>query len=226
VFRPLPDVTQYAKPEDPRPDAEVIRLAPLPDPRPLRVLDFDIENRPLSYWYQGNCTAEVTAIAWQWIGDPEDRVFCNVLTPDPESALVMLTNFWAAYTAADMVTGHYIRRHDLGIVQAALIENQAQMLKVDGTARRLGRKLTSDTRLDLVKFQDIAKSQEALAGMLGIRSPKEQMTQSDWREANRLTDRGIAETYRRVVGDVRQHVELRAALLDRELLNGPKVWRP
>jgi hypothetical protein len=34
--------------------------------RPRRVLDFDIENRPLTYLGSDFTTAEVTAIAWAW----------------------------------------------------------------------------------------------------------------------------------------------------------------
>jgi hypothetical protein len=33
-------------------------------------------------------------------------------------------------------------------------------------------------------------------------------------------------TRSRVVADIEQHVQLRAALLDRGLLKAPKVWRP
>ena len=36
--------------------------------RPLRALVVDIENRPLSYWYD-RPTAEVTVIAYKWLGD-------------------------------------------------------------------------------------------------------------------------------------------------------------
>jgi hypothetical protein len=129
----------------------------------------------------------------------------------------MLEAFSAAYAEADLVTGHYIRRHDLPIIQAALVELELPLL---------GAKLSSDTRLDLVKFSDIAKSQEALGAMLGLEAPKVGMTQSDWREANRLTRRGIDKTRERVIGDVVQHAELREALLGRGLLRAPRHWRP
>src|SRR5688572_19943992 len=73
--------------------------------RPMRVLDFDIENRPLSYLGSDFTTAEVTAIAWAWCDRPED-VTCVLLGEmDP---IAMLQQFVAAYTQADMVTGHYI----------------------------------------------------------------------------------------------------------------------
>lgn len=220
MLRPLSNVTRPR----PRPAAgpePVVETAGLPALKPVeakaaaRVLDFDIENRPLSYWYDGRCTAEVTAIAWQFVGESEPAV--ATLTLDEWSGREMLEAFAEAYAAADLVTGHYIRRHDLPILNGAMIEHGLPML---------GSKLTSDTRLDLVKFADLAKSQAALGAMLELEHPKEGMSQSDWREANRLTDAGIEQTRRRVVGDVLQHVELRAALLGRGLLGPPRVWRP
>src|SRR5688500_2637553 len=73
--------------------------------RPMRVLDFDIENRPLSYLGSDFTTSEVTAIAWAWCDRPED-VSCVLLGEvEPVS---MLQQFVAAYNSADMVTGHYI----------------------------------------------------------------------------------------------------------------------
>jgi hypothetical protein len=217
MLRPLPRVTHHPRPATAAPadSAELPALRSLPEPSAMRVLDFDIENRPLSYWYDGKCTAEVTAIAWQFIGEPGDPT-CYLLGLDPDSSGHMLEAFVEAYNAADMVTGHYIRKHDLPIVNGALIEHGLPTL---------GPKLTSDTRLDLIRFGELAKSQAALGAMLGLAAPKEGMTQTDWRQANRLTPGGLEQTHRRVVGDVRQHIELRAALLGRELLGPPRMWR-
>lgn len=186
--------------------------------RPLKILDFDIENRPLSYWYDGNPTAEVTAIAWSWID--EDVIAVEALEPPPlhdYSMTYMLARFRHAYDEADVVTGHYIKKHDLPIVNAALIENALPPLTA---------KLASDTKLDLVKRGSISVSQESLSDLLHLDAPKESMSQAQWREANRLTPNGIAETKRRVVGDVRQHKQMRAALIREELLKTPTMWTP
>src|SRR5690348_6111993 len=72
--------------------------------RPLRVLDFDIENRPLSYLGSDFTTAEVTAISWAWTDRPDD-VTVYLLGEDELRAI--LTRFVTAYEQADMVTGHY-----------------------------------------------------------------------------------------------------------------------
>lgn len=181
--------------------------------RPLKILDFDIENRPLSYWKQDRPTAEITSIAYGWTDTPED-IECWLLGKD--DPVRMLREFYKVYNEADMVVGHYIRGHDLKIVNAAMVENGLPVL---------GPKLTQDTYLDLVKWADLPKSQENLIAIMGIEGGKYHMTQADWREANRLTPEGIAKTKERVVSDVFQNMKLREVLLERKLLTPPKVWK-
>lgn len=183
--------------------------------RRLRILDFDIENRPLSYLGSDFTTAEITAIAASWVG--EDEVDCYVLTKRKGSGRRMLAWFRRLYDQADIVTGHYIRKHDLPIINGALMEHGLPVL---------GQKMTSDTKLDLVKRSDISVSQESLAAIYGVAEPKEHMGQAQWREANRLTPEGIAETRRRVIGDVVQHKALRAALVEAGALGPPRLWVP
>jgi hypothetical protein len=181
----------------------------------LRILDFDIENRPLSYWIPDRPTAEVTAIAWSWIGS--SAVHCALLKPDESSMHEMLSDFREVYDQADIVTGHYIRRHDLPILNGAMVENG--LLPLDT-------KLTSDTKLDLINWKDLPQSQEYLSSMYGLSRPKHHMSQHEWREANRLTEAGIRATYERVTKDVRQHKQLRAHLVEAEALGPPQLWRP
>ena len=189
--------------------------------RKLAILDFDIENRPLSYWYDGMATAEITAIAWSWCDS--DEIYVVQLGVDQwgdatiESAVRMLNQFRDAYDRADVVTGHYIRRHDLPILNSSYLEYGYDPLP---------EKMVSDTKLDLRKRNGLSVSQEALGAMLGLDAPKIQMTQSDWREANRRTPEGIEKERERVTGDVRQHKEMRAALVEMNWLGPPKLWRP
>jgi len=182
----------------------------------LRRLDFDIEARPLG-WLGGDWVhKEVTAIGWCWMdGDSTPEV--ALLTKDHRSAKTMLRRFYKVYNEADMVVGHYIRGYDLGTLQAEYIELGLPTL---------GRKLTHDTKNDLLKHQGISKSQENLSAMLGIAAPKVQMNVPKWREANRLTEAGLRLTKERVVGDVVQNMALHAELVKRGLLDVPKVWTP
>lgn len=184
--------------------------------RPLKRLNFDIEARPLGWLGGGWVHQEVTAIGWCWMdGNSEPEV--ATLTKRANSAKTMLRRFWEVYTEADMVVGHYIRGYDLPTLQAEYIELGLPLL---------GSKLTHDTYSDLVKHKGISKSQETMSAMLGLQAPKVQMNVSKWREANRLTNAGIQLTIERVVGDVRQNMELHAALMERKLLGPPKLWTP
>lgn len=184
--------------------------------RRLRILDFDIENRPLSYLGQDFTTAEITAIASCWIGEHPASMLVTLLGRD-EPAL-MLRSFVRRYNAADIVTGHYIRRHDLPKINGALLELGMEPLE---------EKLTVDTKLDLLAHGAvISASQENLAETLGLRAPKVHMNTPRWRAANRLTPAGLALTAKRVAGDVRQHMQLYRRLVALGLLRQPSTWRP
>lgn len=180
----------------------------------IKILDFDIENRPLSYWIPDQPTAEVTAIAWCWVNDVLD---VQVRLLGRSSLEAMLMDFYNSYCEADMVTGHYIRKHDLPLINGALMELGLPQLPP---------KLTCDTKLDMVRKLAIPATQEYLSEILDVPMDKVHMTQGMWREANRLTPEGISQTQRRVVGDVVQHIMLRQKMLDAGMLSAPKVWRP
>lgn len=204
--------------------------------RPLRILDFDIENRPLSYWVPDMPTAEITAIASCWADDPSSLQVdllgvpcrhhgwkCPDLVPGEMSGRDMLWRFINRYNAADMVTGHYIRKHDLPIINAMLMEEGLPLL---------GPKLSCDTKLDMMKKADLPATQEFLLTTLDVRATngkvveKYHMSQTDWREANRLTAEGLRKTRERVGSDVLGHMRLRLAMVERGMLRGPRVWSP
>lgn len=181
--------------------------------RPLRVLDFDIENRPLSYLGSDFTTAEVTAMAWAWTDRPDDvTVYLLGETDLPD----ILRAFVAAYEEADLITGHYILGHDLPMVSGALMELGMPPLPD---------RLVQDTKVHLIRTKGISQSQESLGAMLGLTSPKITMNQAKWRAANRLTPEGLRDVRERVVGDVKQHMELREELLRLGYLGPPKIWR-
>jgi len=129
----------------------------------------------------------------------------------------MLLGFVAAYVQADLVTGHNVIKHDLRILNGALLEEGLSPLPP---------KMVCDTYLHLKRKGGVSGSQESLAAMLKVTSRKVGMSQADWREANRLTPEGIDKTRRRVVGDVKQHIALRRELLKRQWLKAPTLWTP
>jgi hypothetical protein len=184
-----------------------------------KILHFDCEARPLSFWYETQPTTDITAISTAWADDIDGSISTDLMGPAWSDAAYkkMLKNFVARYNESDIVTAHYGIRFDLPLINGALIEMGLPILLP---------KLISDTKQHLVKYAFIPKTQEFVSGMMRTLYPKEHMTQEEWRRANRLTKEGIAETKRRVEGDVHQHYEMRQALLERGLLKKPTLWRP
>lgn len=180
----------------------------------VRILDFDIENRPLAYLGGDFTTGEITAIAACWEGQPKSM---HVWLLGRDAPADILEGFRAMYDDADIVTGHFIRGHDLPVINGAMLEQ--------GLAP-LGQKTTCDTKFDLGKRKHLSASQENLAAVLGVKSAKVHMSNADWREANRLTKKGLALTQARVTADVIQHIEMRRRLVDLGWLGAPKTWRP
>ncbi len=192
--------------------------------RRLTVLDFDLENRPLSYMGGGFTSAEITAMAWSWVG--QRRITSLVMvdrdryeTPGgvPYTACQALTMLRTALEAADIVTGHYIRKHDLPMISGALLEHGMLPLRP---------LRVHDTHGDLVRRKDLSASQESLAAMYGLPESKHHMNQAEWREANRLTPAGVKYTRKRVVSDVVQHKALRKRLIEANALKAPRRWAP
>lgn len=159
--------------------------------------------------------SQMTAVAWSWVG--EDKVHCIVLAQSLANEKAMLARFLHAYNQADIVTGHYLRKHDLPLLVDHCIRLGFNLPKPI---------LVQDTMLDMVKVKGLGKSQENLATMLGLAAEKHHMTGASWRVANTLSPDGREGARKRVVDDVLQNKQLRAALLARGLLSQPKRWKP
>jgi hypothetical protein len=180
----------------------------------LRILDFDSECRPMHY-SEWRAESQITAIAWSWVG--RDNVRCEVLEQDLSNERSMLEAFLEDFNAADIVTGHYLRKHDLPLINDHCIRLGLPLLKPV---------LVSDTMADLPKIKGLGKSQENLSVTFALDAEKHHMTGAQWRVANALDAAGRASARRRVVDDVLQNKQLRVALLERGLLRAPQTWRP
>jgi DNA polymerase elongation subunit (family B) len=188
--------------------------------REPRVLDFDCECRPLA-WYGGDqVTKQITAIAWQFIGEWEAPEVAFIGASDRSSQVVdeeieMLESFRRYYEDADVVTGHYIRGFDLPLLQGSLMRLGLPLF---------GPKLAQDTKGDLVAAQGLSKSQENLGAMYELEHPKVGMNTTLWAAGNMLLPEGIKATVKRVVGDVEQHIELRREMLYHGHLGAPRLY--
>lgn len=188
--------------------------------RKLRVLDFDTECRPLHY-SEWRDESQITAYAWGWLEDR--RVHSRILEHHDRARDLyrhegeMLLDFLDAFDEADIVTGHYILRHDL-----PLIVDHCMRLGV----ALPGPKLVSDTKLALPSVKGLGLSQDNLALLLELDEKKHHMAGRQWADANVLTNEGRALTHQRVVNDVRQHRAIRAEMINLGWMTPPVVWRP
>ena len=194
-----------------------------------RTLCFDLENRPLAYWYDGETTSQITAFGWKW--SDEDAVRVMLLLPSGKyeyvddwyekpkrmSAEKAHRYFASELAAADVVYGHNIRRHDLPMLNAWLLRLQLDPLPP---------LLTSDTLRDYPKRNGLSASLENLAAMYGLEGEKYTMSQPMWEAANKLTPEGVNLARKRVVSDVLLQEALREKLLGLGLLAAPRLWRP
>jgi hypothetical protein len=182
--------------------------------RTLRILDFDTECRPMHY-NEWRPESQITAIAWSWVGSPivKSAALKQSLVNEDD----MLERFLEDYDKADMVQGHYIRKHDLPLLSDHVLRSGLG---------RLASKLTQDTQADLVSVKSLGKSQDNLAMTFDLAEEKHHMTGADWREANSLSPEGTEATLVRVISDVIQHKALTARLLEEGLLSAPRIWYP
>lgn len=222
MLRELPSVTHHPRPAESAPagDAELAPLKALDDPRPLRILDFDSECRPDAYLGGDLTTRSLTGIAAQFVG--HDVMWCECIVAGGhrhyEQLRAMLEGFRALYDAADIVTGHNIVRHDLPIISGSMIYCGLPPLDP---------KLASDTLLHGPKSGLVfSRSQENLGDMFAILSDKYHMNNARWKRANTLDPEHADETRRRVTDDVRMHLDLRAAMIENDLLGPAKLWHP
>ena len=187
------------------------------DGRPLRVLDFDIETRRIGFHSAGRFNpdgCEPVAIAAGWC----DQAKVDIQIRDPITDLPwLLAWFRNLWDEADAVTGHYIRRFDLPILNGALLEHGFPLLTP---------KLVSDTKGDLVAREGMSASQENLSLMFKLGAKKYHMADYDWRAIARLEPDAMEECRKRVISDVRQHKALRKALIKAGALHPPRVWSP
>jgi hypothetical protein len=180
----------------------------------LKLLDVDSECRPMHY-SEWRPESQVTAIAWSWMD--KKTVSCELLNIDGSNEKYMFTKFLEAYDEADVIVGHYIRKHDLPLFNDHCIRLGLPPLKP---------KLTIDTKSDFTAIKGLGISQENLSTVFDLKAAKHHMSGHEWREANKLNVDGAKLTQKRVTSDVIQNKELYEIMRERKLLSKPKVWRP
>jgi hypothetical protein len=178
--------------------------------RKLAILDFDCESVATGFGDPQWVPQKVTAIAWSWFGD--ERIESRLRLAGAEK---MLTAFLKAYNAAELIVGHYIRKHDL-----PLIDKECAELGLPPLAP----KLVQDTHADLIRTKGMKRDQDNLAEFLELAEKKQTMNQRQWEAA--YAERGWPQIRARAESDVRQNKLMREAMLERGWLKPPRIWRP
>lgn len=187
-----------------------------------RILDFDIETRRIGFHNGGRYNpdgCEPVALAWKWHGEPEEDVYVRsqYMVWQPERLKEMVSLWRDFYEEATLITGHYIRKFDLPILNGVMLEFGLPPLSP---------KMTLDTKLDLNNVAGLSQSQENLAELLKLERSKFHMNDHRWREVARLTDYGLTDARVRVRDDVLQHELLYKALAGSGHLGTPRMWKP
>jgi hypothetical protein len=157
----------------------------------------------------------VTALAWSW-GDPDDiQVMTHYDWPREELA----SAFAALVTTPNIiVTGHWVTGFDLPLGNGALMRENLPAIRVS--------LLASDTKTHLVKSAGRSLSQKNLSADLGVSAPKVDVTLRAWEDFNLRVPGNRQKGIDRVTGDVRQHLEMRARLIELGWLGPAQYWNP
>lgn len=187
--------------------------------RKLNVLDLDIETRKIGFhdagrFKPGGAEPVIIALAFEGM-EPEYRSLGPLWRE--EDARSMLAWFRGYYEAADVITGHYIRKFDLPILNGALFEWGMPLLD---------QKLVIDTKTDLVDMAAMSLSQENISALKELEESKFHMHDNRWRSVARLTPEGLALAQERVTKDVLQHQALRKSLAASGALKPASLWKP
>jgi DNA polymerase elongation subunit (family B) len=185
-------------------------------PRRLKVLDFDTECRPLHY-SEYRDESQLTAYAWSWVGPDKTRITARILEQDLSNEKKILKEFLKAYHEADIVTGHYITRHDLPLLTDHCMRFGLPLPEA---------RWAQDTKTLLPTVRGLGLSQENLSTLYELDEKKHRMNGRRWAGANTLTPAGRREARLRVMRDVRQHKALLKKLTEKDYLDAPRRWSP
>jgi hypothetical protein len=193
-------------------------------------LIFDTECRPMHYndWRP---ESQITAYAWKWATLKGGQIIWSdlvglhggVLLQNTSNEDALLLDFLHAYDQADLVIGHYIRKHDLPLINDHCIRAGYKPIS------ERPQKLVQDTKADFVKVKALGLSQDNLAETFELGredggTRKHHMAGGNWRVANALDERGREDAWERVSSDVIQNFELYQELKRRHALRAPLHW--
>lgn len=184
-----------------------MKLRLKPDGR-LKLLCYDIENKPGTYGPGDFTHGKVTAIAAQFIGDGEMRswVMRRSSRAQVRRAAESFRKLWEE---ADIVVGHNIRRHDKKLLDGFYTTLDLPVLP---------RRRAIDTYLDQPKMAGLSRSLENLCARWGCPERKIHMPEHAWEFAYDGVPEYVDLMRERCESDVRINIWLYHELLRRRLL--------
>jgi hypothetical protein len=176
--------------------------------RQLRILAFDIENKPGTYGGGDYTFPKVTAIGAQFLDDDEPVAWC-LARNKPQKMRRDALAFGKLWDRADIVLGHNIRRHDVKILNGLYTALDEPLL---------GRKRMIDTYCDQPKMAGISRSLENICARWECPVEKLHMPEHIWEQAYDGIPEAVERMRERVTTDVRMSIWLFHELRRRGLL--------
>jgi hypothetical protein len=174
----------------------------------MRILAFDLENKPGTYGPGDFTHGKVTALGAQFVD--EDECHGWVLKRDkPAQMKKCVREFRDLWNDADIVLGHNIRRHDVRLLNGLCTSLNLPLLP----ERRM-----IDTYSDQPKMSGLSRSLENLCDRWDCPEAKLHLSEADWEAAYDGRPEGEQKMLDRVTSDVRISIWLYRELLRRQLL--------
>lgn len=183
-------------------------------PSSRRLLDFDVECVAAGYADPEFVPHTVTAYAFSWGGEVVVDALPVKWFYDEKRQARFLKPLLDAIDEAGVLTGHNIVRFDLPVLKAAAMYLGLPVMRPT---------LVQDT-IQIRRAKGFKKGQDNIGVLLNVPIDKLPLNHQQWRRAYAEPD--LATVRERVSMDVRQHMLIRRAMLDRGWLSAPKPWHP
>lgn len=172
-----------------------------------RILDFDCENGPGFYWYDGKATSLLHTISAAWVDAPE-KVYTWTTKWHPPHGLVVedLAGFRKLVAAASAVTGHNIKKHDIKLLASHFDRLEQPRIQWPHII---------DTMDFLSGGMGMSRSQENLLTMYHLEREKMTVPLAVWERAWRGSVKDSRIVVKRCETDVQGHIELYKKLVAR-----------
>lgn len=195
--------------------ARLSTLRPPPNST-ARILDFDLETVAAGYADPQWVPHTVTCWACAWADD--GQVTVEALPPglfyDLAARREFIRPLVERVAEADIVTGHNLLRFDLPVLNAECLRVGLPPLPAVAV---------QDT-IRLPRSKGFKKGQDNLGHVLGLREEKLPLSWAEWAAAYAEPD--LVTVKERCASDVRMHLRMREAMLERGWLRAPRAWRP